>query len=36
MKEVIAAILTNPEARGVVEVESLLLEQAKVAAPWAD
>lgn len=36
MKEVINAILTDPAARSSEQVETLLISQAVVAAPWAD
>jgi hypothetical protein len=36
MKDIIAIILTNPAARSNAEVEALLINQARVAAPWAD
>lgn len=36
MDTVITNILTNTDARTNVEVESLLIGQAELAAPWAD
>jgi len=36
MKEVITAILTDESARGNVEVEQLLMDEADVAAAWAN
>jgi hypothetical protein len=36
MPEVIINILTDENVRESVEVESLLMQQADVAAPWAD
>jgi hypothetical protein len=36
MKDIITIILTNPAARTSAEVETLLINQARVAAPWGD
>jgi hypothetical protein len=36
MQSVITNILTDNEARGAKVVESQLINQAEIAAPWAD
>lgn len=36
MEQVITSILTDTGARDHLKVEKILIEQANVAAPWAD
>lgn len=36
MQDVVTTILTDKNTRGSAEVESLVIEQAVIAAPWAN